>query len=1038
MTKLRNKIVLVLLALCLAVCAGLFVACGGDDNKNDANVTYTVTVNKDGAPVKGVKVTVKKGTLTYAPKTTGDNGKAEFKLVKSDDYTVELSDLPENYESPAASFTFPADRNLTVNLAEKFAYKVKLVKENGDPFTADGVSVGICTFAGNCLEGVAIDENGVARIGADKGDYHIRIDGLPAGYAYESDSDGYSVYRNEEGLYVYEGSDDTHNCLSETVTEKEITIYQVNALDLANMTAMTDAQIAEYNDQSRTITGAKAYKVQATVPGESTVYYSFTAEYSGKYRLYAIGYDASIVSYRINPRFLLGDTVASGSGWFNAYGQEIDAVKGNRYYINITAQAAQLELEYILTTPEASRDAITGATTVKATINKEGANAIIALTPTAGASYKVTLQGEGAIKYSLTESEMEEATFADADYKANAECAVKFTEDLVSLGYTVYFAVSVKGEYPATIDVKVEKIANLTNTFNNKTTMETLDTYDAPEGTELIPVPLDGTAELVLGDDGYYHYGAADGPVVMVILTKALDSARFGGGVVAYIEYYTNNMVNPYVVDVTSSTDRDDLTKGKTFDDYRELLRGFKDYKYDSQNNARVPDPDDITVEKYYAKYVNDDGACPLTADLKNVLQIITNQILANENVSILPAADNENVWMFACYYYDVPQEADPIVGDYSTEDGAYTLSVTNNNQFVIMEVGEDEEYEYASGTWSKNGDAYTFTVPNDVFETVITYANGEFTLTDVFNEDPLVFKRAGQSETDAIVGDYSTADGAFVFTISNDNQFTVMEVDVGEYTSGTWSKNGDTYTFTIPNDVFETVITYSDGELTLSDVYTEEPLVFTRVEQAETDEIVGEYAPDEMNPNQDHLIVDADGTYSWGTASGTWSKNADDDYYTFNNAAGQPQYTADFTGESVLLFAYGDDPSDFDNWPVAELFVVEEEEDDGDPDFADLYSDETLPQDPAIAQARLGLYNDGKCVLWQFDFRTQTYAKIATATWGAEEDGSNVTISGITVVEGYEYEITANYAQGVVTVTLHMDGVDEDTVYTFDMTQQA
>ncbi|MDE6029321.1 MAG: carboxypeptidase-like regulatory domain-containing protein, partial [Clostridiales bacterium] len=765
MTKLRNKIVLALLALCLAVTAVLFVACGGDDSSNDANVTYTVTVNKDGAPVKGVKVTVKNGALSYAPKTTSADGKVTFKLVKSDDYTVELSDLPEGYEVPAgAAFTFSDDRSLTVNLAEKFAYKVKLVNPDGSPFTAEGVSVGIC-INGNCLEPVEIDETGLARIDAAKNDYHIKVFDLPAGYAYECDGDAYAVHQTDEGTYIYDGDENTYVSLSATVNEQTVTIYPVNVLDFATMTAMTDAEIDNYNDDIRKIDGYKAYKIKANIAVGETAYYTFTADINGYYDLYAVGYDQSIMGYKINPNFLLGDTDAPNNGWnfsyIFGYG-DVTAVKGNRYYVNVTNRATTtaLELEFIVATPAASSTAITGATattTVKAAINKAGANAVIALTPAAGASYRLTLQGEGAIKCVDSLENAEAATFADGEYEANAKAEYKFTEDLVSLGYTAYFAVSVKGEYPAAIDVRVDKVADLADTYNTKTTPETLATYDAPEGTELMPVPLDGTAELVLGNDGYYHYGTTDGPVVMVILTEQLDSVRFRGGAVAYIEYYTLG-VNPYVVDVTTGTDAADLSKGKTYDDYRELLRGFKDYKYDSQNNAIIPNPDDITVEKYYAKYVNEDGACPLTADLKNILQIITNQILANKNLSLLPAADDENVWMFACYYYGEQQQADPIVGEYECDLGEtkYVLTIDKNGSFNVKEVTEDEEYTIASGAWNKSdGGEYSFSFnPSEGYTYTMTYADGEFTYDDGMG--PLVFAKAEQTVTDAIVGEYA------------------------------------------------------------------------------------------------------------------------------------------------------------------------------------------------------------------------------------------------------------------------------------------
>ncbi|MDE6200581.1 MAG: hypothetical protein K2M47_01700 [Clostridiales bacterium] len=881
MTKLRNKIVLVLLALCLVACMGITVACGGgnDDKKPDNKpVTYTVTVKMDDTPVKGVTVTVEKGGIAYAPKTTDENGKVEFSLVKADDYTVKLDNLPENYEVPAdTALTFSADRNLTVNLAEKFAYKVKLVNPDGSPFTVAGVTVGICTLSGNCLEAVELDATGLARIEAEKGDYHIKIYDLPVNYAYECDDDGYSMYKSDEGTYIREGDDNTYNSLSATKTEQTITIYPVNVLDFETMEAMTEEERAEYNDWSRIIGGVDAYKVQVEIPAGETAYYAFTAECTGTYKLYAVGYQSVLYSYTINPRFLLGETVAEGSGIFDEYEQPIEMAKGKQCYINITNKTTttKLEIEFILATPSASVATVTGAGTVNLTLYKEDATAIIALSPTVGAAFKATVQGDAVaaidyIGYDVTVSaDQAYWAFDDDSYGVGKYTEFKFTEDQV--GSTIYLAVCAKADnYPVTVSVKIEKTADVKNTTNTITTEETLAEYDRPENKELVPVPLTGEIELTKDEEtGYYYY---DGKIVMVMLTGDLSLDRFSaGGALIYMDLTTDGRVNPYIVDVTDWEDEMDLTKGKTYDDYRELLRGFKDYKYNDRNVASIPNPDDILVENYYAKYVNEDGAYPLTDELMEILKIIAEDQLVS---GMLPMnADYENLWLFACYYYDDYLEPDAIAGEYKfvkyvqydewdgseyvtkvgderrgwdqesqsvivsawTEDD-YKLVVNKRGSYTIYQKNNDG-YEAAyggEGTWSKTGENYSFILPewvpvydeedmwlitsyeDLVYNVVFDANNGRLSL--ISDQFVWIFQKGGTAE---LVGILEDENKSVMLEIYDNDTFKLYE----GYTyvaSGTYVPNADgsqiAIAVTDKISAYSTVtVTYDDGLYTIT-----------------------------------------------------------------------------------------------------------------------------------------------------------------------------------------------------------------------------
>lgn len=738
MTKLRNKLILVLLALCIVACFGVVVACGGDTTE-DSSVTYTVTVKAGDAAAEGVKVTVRKGSAILGkPKATDKDGKAEFDLAEDNGYTVTLSNLPEGYELPAdATLTFDAERKLTVTLSESFAYNIKLVDPDGNPYTADGVMVGICTLDGNCLNPVALGADGVASVyGVAKTDYHIQVLGLPVGYAYEGYTGemitpGYAMYKNADGIYVPEGEKTTYVSLSATTTEATVTVYPVNVIDFQTATELTEAEINAYTKLN--IEGYKAYKVTAEIEAGDTAYYTFTADYGGEYNVYVAD---NAASYKTNSMFVLGDVGLFNGGSFNNAGQKITATaEQTTHYINVTNKGeAKANAEFIITTPVASESTVSAAGAVKAVINKQGANAVIVFTPPKGkgAAYKLSVQGECAIKQTTSATLAKSLVFTDADYTNSKEVSVKYTEDMTDI---LYFAVSIKADkYPATVDVKIVK------TGDNKNTTEVVENaalkkFEDQDGKDLIPLTSDDAAKLVKGDDGYYHIGGKNGNLVVVVLAKGV--GKYTRGII-YSELEGEGVQKiPYIIDVTSAADNANPEKGKTFKDYRTVLRGFDEYKAVSVTGTagvELQIPTDILVENYYAntKFVNSDGAYPLDDTLKEFLTGA--------------AAELNNNWYFACYYYDDPHEADPIVGEYATEDNAYVLTIDKYGTFVIVEVAENSDL--ATGTWEKTDDGYEFTCDlADLFDSSLTYDDGELTYTDELGS--VTFRRSALFTSD-------------------------------------------------------------------------------------------------------------------------------------------------------------------------------------------------------------------------------------------------------------------------------------------------
>ncbi|MDE6411711.1 MAG: Ig-like domain-containing protein [Clostridia bacterium] len=218
MKKTKKLLLTVFLTLCFVLCFGAFAACDGNDDPFDPDnaVTYTVTVNKDSAPVSDVTVAIHKGSSRLISEKTDANGKATFELVP-DSYTVKLSTLPVHYEVSAnANLSLTKDsHDLTVSLTMMSGYTVKLVDTNGDPYYAADVTVAGCEIGGSCKSASMLGTDGIAILPYTiypLGEYHVKIVGLPDGMGYDRDAEDY---------YTGAGADSN---LTATRTELTITI----------------------------------------------------------------------------------------------------------------------------------------------------------------------------------------------------------------------------------------------------------------------------------------------------------------------------------------------------------------------------------------------------------------------------------------------------------------------------------------------------------------------------------------------------------------------------------------------------------------------------------------------------------------------------------------------------------------------------------------------------------------------------------------------------------------------------------------------
>lgn len=754
--KKYTKLTVVLLTLCM-LAVGMLTACGDTPPAGDDPNEYSVTVTLDtGAPAKGVRVDIKdnNGKLSTF-KTTGSNGKAVFPTI-TDGYTVELSNIPDGYELPQdVDWTITAThRQIKVQLVRAFAYRVHLVDEQGNPFYAEGVQVGICTLAGNCLAPVDLGKDGSVAISAEKTDYHVKIFDLPDGYTYEQDDDNYY----------------TGDVFSATENEMTITIYAVNVLTATSdvMTTQKKTEFAAkceaYNNAD--MLGRDAQYVNIPLQAGEIAYYAISSSLGGVYRLFAVSTaDPNDTFPTEKAKFVdegkLHAHNANGHYIYDAVtGHEFTVTKNEVYRFKLVA-SENVTTEFILVAPIASYTAVAGGSpSVTVTLTKENARGVIAFTPTELGVYKATAQGATKTLVSastLSFSDTESNTNASA-YTAGNSAHAAYT----SAQETLYFAVSATGvQFPATVTVKIEKSAKIVN--KTATVQSTLEQFGDQQGVLTgVPISESGYSELVKGSDGYYHYGAQNGPFVVVNLTKNLGADRLNTTpALAYMEMTSTHLAS-YVLDTTTG-DKTNPATDIEFTDYRTFLRGFVEYTSKTEGHGSVLSiPTTITTQTYYTKYVNKDGVYPLNDELKDFLQAF---YAANQgNLAGSIAGDADYKWLFPCYYYNVNAQIDQAVGTYDlvsftavidNQVQTFTVGDTYSESTVsatdrLFVIDADGTYAYKthsatlsnyvtenSGEWSKDGATYTFTSDDsdNGFKSIVYNAESK-TVTVTFTDE--------------------------------------------------------------------------------------------------------------------------------------------------------------------------------------------------------------------------------------------------------------------------------------------------------------
>lgn len=156
--------------------------------------------------------------------------------------------------------------------------------------------------------------------------------------------------------------------------------------------------------------------------------------------------------------------------------------------------------------------------------------------------------------------------------------------------------------------------------------------------------------DIVLGTDGYYHVGTADGPI---LLAKLIDYSNFEPD--NYVSYRLYNLPNDKIFNVTDEA-------GNTVNKFNH-----------------------IELYCQYASNATMYGYCPVTPELKTYLEVYTEMFAAEAGK--LP---DDNMWMQLCVYYDAygtggKQLEDPIKG--LTSFSAFDAELSTGEDKVYNEV---------------------------------------------------------------------------------------------------------------------------------------------------------------------------------------------------------------------------------------------------------------------------------------------------------------------------------------------------------------
>lgn len=255
--------------------------------------------------------------------------------------------------------------------------------------------------------------------------------------------------------------------------------------------------------------------------------------------------------------------------------------------------------------------------------------------------------------------------------------------------------VGVTGEGEATVTVKKAGEAETkpvipTIIYENMVAPEYSDEFEVIL-TNVVNINDDVKDQAILGEDGYYHLNAEDGPVLFVDLD---------GTTISLVQAYGYGRLNGVIVD-------------------------------EDDNTIAIVDFNTAFAEYYSA--ANDSACYPLTYDLAMILQAVgANEGWYEENGFVGGKYPEHDAWMFACYYdeditsleTEVEEVEDDgkmeveIKGESSkvTAESFETIIALNEETAVVLEVESGDEvvtFEFAAGslTLVDGKETYDFSV---------------------------------------------------------------------------------------------------------------------------------------------------------------------------------------------------------------------------------------------------------------------------------------------------------------------------------------
>lgn len=247
----------------------------------------------------------------------------------------------------------------------------------------------------------------------------------------------------------------------------------------------------------------------------------------------------------------------------------------------------------------------------------------------------ISVSGGASVSYHGNPMFVQENDLTEAEDKADNGCYIDVRSYHLpgAEREASKFVIGVRSDTPATVELKIENVADLPLDlqeipYNDHTMIKAPDVYDLPDNVTLVDLDLTDADLTVIynEEDGFYHYGTVDGPVVLIRLATATpNNANFAG----FSEMFAHN--------------------GFT---------GFNCYIFDDEGNFVSKEQYHNMMVQYIEAVDPDTGVYPLT---RNIAEAIQNYGAANGwweesaanrffGAAILDFAEGK-AWLFACCY---------------------------------------------------------------------------------------------------------------------------------------------------------------------------------------------------------------------------------------------------------------------------------------------------------------------------------------------------------------------------------------------------